>query len=222
MSTAHHELGTSAAAALVAELNDLLQLDYDAVAAYAIALSSLDDPGYQDAVRRFKVDHERHIDELTDLVRAYGGIPLALPHVSGVFKTAVQAVSAAGNDAAIITAFKANEVQSRDKYRRAASKQHPPDVQGALIKAARDEQHHFSWAMRTLADLGVNTGSLADALEQMHARSADSMEAVERGAMYAAEYTRRSMRDAGLMRVAVAGMVLVGAAAAFAILRDRR
>jgi hypothetical protein len=222
MSTAHHELGTSAVSALVAELNDLLQLDYDAVAAYAVALNALDDPGYQDAVRRFKLDHERHIDELTELVRAYGGIPMSIPHLSGVFKLAVQGVGAVGNDAAVITAFKSNEAQSRDKYRRAASRQHPPDVQAVLIKGARDEQHHFNWAMRTLADLGVNTGHVADALEQMHARSADTMEAVERGAMYAAEYTRRSMRNAGVMRLAVAGMVLVGTAAALALLRNRR
>jgi hypothetical protein len=209
-------------AALVAELNDLMQLDYDAVAAYSLALSALRDPAYQDAVRNFKADHERHIEELTQLIRQYDGLPMPMPHLSGVFKLAVQGVGVAGGDAAVITTFKSNEAQVRDKYRRAAGKQHPPDVQGVLIRAARDEQRHFDWAMRTMNELGVQTGAVADAMEQMHARSADAMEAVERGAMQAAEYTRRSVRNAGPMKLAVAGMVLVGAAAAITMIARRR
>lgn len=209
-------------AVLIGELNDLLQLDYDAVAAYSLALSALDDPGYQDAVRRFKVDHERHIEELTYLIQDYDGIPMPIPHLSGAFKLAVQGVGTVGDDAAVITTFKSNEAQSRDKYRRAARHQHPVDVQDVIIRAARDEQRHFDWAMRTLAELGVQTGEVADALEQMHASSADAIEAVERGAMQAAEYTRRSVKKAGPMRLAVAGLVLVGAAAAVSILARRR
>jgi hypothetical protein len=216
------DLDTRAEAALVAELNDLLQLDYDAAAAYSLALGALDDPEYQEAVRRFKADHERHIDELTALIHSYGGVPIAMPHVSGVFKLAVQGAGGLGDDSAVVTAFKANEVQSRDKYRKAASRQHPADVQGVLIRAARDEQRHFDWAMRTLGELGVNEGSVADALEQMHARSADAMEAVERGAMHAAEYTRRSVKKAGPARLALAGLMLVGAAAAITVLTRKR
>jgi bacterioferritin (cytochrome b1) len=216
------QLDTKAEAALVAELNDLLQLDYDAVAAYTLALNALDDPAYQDAVRRFKGDHERHIDDLTALIHSYGGIPMPMPHASGVFKLAVQGAGALGDDAAVITAFKANEVQSRDKYRKAAARQHPADVQGVLIRASRDEQRHFDWAMRTLSELGVETGAVAETLEQMHARSADAMEAVERGAMQVAEYTRRAVRDAGPSRLALAGLVLVGAAAAITVMTRRR
>jgi uncharacterized protein (TIGR02284 family) len=209
-------------AMLVGELNDLLQLDYDAVAAYAVALKELDDPGYQDAVRQFKADHERHIEELTELVRKYGGVPMPMPHLSGVFKLAVQGAVAAAKDAAVITAFKSNEVQSRDKYRRAISRQHPSDVQDVLIRAARDEQRHFEWAMRTLGELGVTTGGIADALEQMHVRSADAMEAVERGAMQAAEYTRRSLRNAGPLPLIAAGLMMVGVAAVATALVRRR
>ena len=207
-------LTTREQSALVAELNDLMQLDYDAIAAYSLALNALRNHAYQDAVRGFKADHERHIEELTLLIRKYEGMPMPVPHLSGVFKLAVQGVGAAGGDGAVVTTFKANEAQSRDKYRRAASKQHPADVQDVLIRAARDEQRHFDWAMRTMNELGVHTGEVANAMEHMHARSADAMEAVERGAMQAAEYTRRSMKKAGPKRLALAGLVLVGAAAA--------
>jgi rubrerythrin len=214
MNTTHADVDERSAALLVGELNDLLQLDYDAVAAYSIALKELDDPAYQDAVRRFKGDHERHIDELTALVHSYGGVPVPMPHLSGVFKLAVQGAVAAASDATVITAFKSNEAQSRDKYRRAASHQHPADVQGVLIRAARDEQRHFDWAMRTLAELGATTNAAVDTFGQMHARTADVMEAVERGAMQAAEYTRRSMRRAGAIPLIAAGAVLLGVAIA--------
>ena len=88
-----------------------------------------------------------------------------------------------------------------------------------------DEQRHFDWAMRTMAELGVDLGSVADALEQMHARTADAVEAVERGAMHAAEYTRRSRR----LRIAAGGLMLLGAAviltltfAPYALMKDAR
>lgn len=190
--------------ALVAELNDLLQLDYDAVAAYALALNALEDEGYQAAVRRFKLDHERHIDELTELIQEYDGTPIPAPHLSGAFKLAVQTAGALGGDKSVIRAFIANETQSRDNYRRAISRQHPIEVQGVLIRAARDEQRHFDWAMRTLAELGVDSSALADALEEMHVRNANVVEVVERN-----------------IRLAAAGLVLFGAGAAIMLLRRR-
>jgi hypothetical protein len=192
-------------ALLVSELNGLLQLDYDAVAAYAIALKELDEPAYQDAVRRFKADHERHIDELTELVRKYGGVPLPVAHTAGAFKLAVQGALVGGADTGVIDAFRTNEVQSRDRYRRAVSHQHPVDVQDVLIRAARDEQRHFDWAMRTLGELGVSTDSVADAL--------DAFSAVERGARPVA---------AGPLPLIAAGLMLVGAAAAVTALVRRR
>lgn len=222
MSTSYARGNDKAEAALVAELNDLLQLDYDAVAAYTLALRALDDFEFQDAVRSFKADHERHIEELTGLIKQFGGIPMPMPHISGVFKLAVQGVGAAGNDAAVITTFKSNEVQSRDKYRRAASRQHPVEVQDVLIRASRDEQRHFDWAMRALGELGVNTGHVADAIEQMHARNADSIEAVERGAMYYGERARRAVKQASPpVKMIGFGLIMLGTALAVrAMTRD--
>jgi bacterioferritin (cytochrome b1) len=213
---------TEADAMLVAELNQLLELDYDAAAAYTLALSALDEPGLQDAARRFKLDHERHIDDLSALILSYGGTPVVDSHIAGEFKTAVQDAGVGVDDVAVVAAFKAHEVRSRDRYRKAASRQHPADVQGVLIRAARDEQRHFDWTMRTLADLGVNTDSVADALEQMRVRRAEALEVAERRALRAMHYTRRSLRDAGPVKLAAAGLMLIGAAAVVAVIAKRR
>ncbi|HLL46402.1 MAG TPA: DUF2383 domain-containing protein, partial [Longimicrobiaceae bacterium] len=62
-------------AELVAELNDLLQLDHDAVGAYTLAIQALPTDAHRDTLVRFREDHERHVAELTELVRRYGGAP---------------------------------------------------------------------------------------------------------------------------------------------------
>src|SRR5919202_5819596 len=127
-------------AALVAQLTDLLQLDHDAVQAYTIAISRVRNTSFKQTLTTYRGDHERHIRELTELVRRHGGAPIELPHLpSGAFKLAVQAVGVLGGDRAILLAFKANERQVRDKYARAAERELPEDVVLVVNRAAHDE-----------------------------------------------------------------------------------
>ena len=112
--------------ALLAELNDLLQLDHDAIGAYSIAIARLRNDGLRQTLREFKRDHERHVESLTRVIGEQGGVAIQLPHLpSGVFKLAIQGLGALGGDAELLLAFKANERQSRDKYRRAAQREFP-------------------------------------------------------------------------------------------------
>ena len=55
-------------AALIGELNDLLQLDHDAVGAYTLAISALRDRNLRNTLIGFRQDHERHIADLVDLI----------------------------------------------------------------------------------------------------------------------------------------------------------
>src|SRR5690606_10560976 len=138
-------------ASLVAELNDLLQLDHDAVQAYGIAIEAVEDERLRETLIAFRGDHERHIDELTELIRAHGGIPIETAHIpTGMFKAAVQRAGAARGDRALMLAFKANERQVRDKYRRHADAPHPPEVRAVLARAAADEERHYAWALEVL------------------------------------------------------------------------
>lgn len=185
---------------LVAELNDLLQLDHDAVTAYDVAIRSVNSDTYRETLRSFRGDHERHIAELTRLIRDRDGAPVQFPHVpSGVFKLAVQQAGRLGRgDAAVILAFKTNERQSRDKYRRLAERTTDPEIAVVLGRAAADEARHYSWALETLDELGVGPNTRAARVERIvevaHARMGDAMETVERGAMMGAESMRRAMK----------------------------
>jgi rubrerythrin len=187
-------------AALTAELNDLLRLDHDAVQAYTLAIRLLENPDYKRQLEEFRADHQRHIDELSQLIRSRDGVPLELPHLpSGAFKLAVQAIGGAGGDRAVLLAFKANERQVRDKYRRSARAVHPADVIFVLARAAEDEARHYEWALETLSELGVTPDSAAGHVERVfevaHARAADVMESTERQAMRAAQGAVRTLRD---------------------------
>ena len=88
---------TQTDAALVAELNDLLQLDHDAVQAYSLAIKGIRNPEHRETLTRFRGDHERHVRELTELIREHDGIPVQLSHIpTGPMKLAVQAIGNAG------------------------------------------------------------------------------------------------------------------------------
>lgn len=214
---------TTREADLVAELNDMLQLDHDAVHAYTLAAKLLKSEVHRNTIESYRADHERHIRELTELVRAHGGIPMQLPHPTGPFKLAVQAAGKLGGDRGVLLAFKANERQVRDKYRRVANRQHPEDVAVVLQRAAADEAKHYAWALEALEDLGVSQSGraarVAAAMEEPHARMADMMEGAGRGAMRAVERARRAVGGrkaaagagvAALLLVAGVGMLVSG------------
>jgi hypothetical protein len=154
-------------------------------------------------------------------VRAHGGLPIELPHPTGIAKLAKQAVGGIGDDRRVLLAFRANERQARDKYARAAEKAHdwPSDVQEVVRRAAADESRHYDWADTTLRSLGVDEGvrgRAARAMEVVHARTADAVEAVGRQGMRGFEVARRGVaRTSGLrtraqQRPLVTALVVVG------------
>ena len=197
---------------VLAELNDLLQLDHDAVGAYEVAIEALRTPAYQQALRRFKGDHERHIAELTQLITERGGTPVQSPHMpTGLFKLAMQqAGTIGGGDKGVLLAFKANERQVRDKYRRLAESSEDLVIADVLSRGADDEAKHYGWVVTVLEELGVSSdspiGRVEQAFEVANARFADVTERAERGAMTMAEELKRLAKrpDAGMLAAAAA------------------
>src|SRR5688572_13353999 len=97
---------TTSDAKLIPQLNDLLKLDHEAINAYTVAIDRLQNESHADTIRRFRTDHERHIFELTHLVRAHHGVPLELPTVPArAVKPAVQNAGAAGDDVGLLTSI---------------------------------------------------------------------------------------------------------------------
>jgi hypothetical protein len=218
--------GTRDTAELVALLNDLLQLDYDAVSAYRLAIRELDSPSLTTQLEAHLRDHERHIEELGAHIEQLDGVKMPVPHLTGAFKLAVQAAAAPGGDRAVLLAFKANEMQARDKYARAAGMNLPADITGTVSRAAADERRHYDWAVESLEALGASKDDrdvkATKAFARIHGRTADGVEAVERGAMHLAEHTRRAFRNDTVRTVVTAGLAVVGAGVVIRALLSRR
>ncbi|HET7462727.1 MAG TPA: ferritin-like domain-containing protein [Longimicrobium sp.] len=181
--------------ALIAMLNDLLALDHDAVQAYSIAIGRISRPEYREVLAGFRGDHQRHIDQLTQLIRDRGGVPVQLPHLpTGVFKLAMQALATLGDDRAVLMAFKTNEGQVRDRYRRAADQPHEPAAGAVISTAALDEERHYAWAEQVLARMGVHEGTLLGgaqaAAEKVQGRVIDAVEDAGRRVAEAVERIR--------------------------------
>lgn len=194
---------TRASAALIAELNDLLQLDHDALQSYSLAMHELEHSAYRETIRGYRRDHERHIEELGALVRAHGGTPIDVPHPTGLAKLAKQALGGVGDDRRVLLAFRANERQSRDKYARAAERaaEWPADVRAVVRRAAEDEARHYDWADATLESLGERPesarGRARRVYDTVHARAADAVEAVGKRGMRGVEVARRGVSRVG-------------------------
>jgi rubrerythrin len=141
-------------------LNDLLQLDHDALAAYEIAIEKLEDRDAAAQIAGFKRDHERHIAELNELIAALGGTPANKPHATGVLKTAMQRLGGLGGDKGILISWRANELQVRTKYDSYASKavRWPHEVKRLIDRNALDEERHYHWVADLLDRMGVAPG----------------------------------------------------------------
>lgn len=211
---------------LVAHLNDLLQLDMDAIAAYQVALAELDSPRLTRELENHLADHERHVTELERHIEHLGGMKMPMPHLTGAFKLAAQGAVAAGSDRAVLLAFKANEMQARDKYQRATTLELPDDVAETVRMAANDERRHYEWAVRSLQEMGASEDDtdvrFAKGFAHVHGRMADGVEAVERGMMHAAEKTRQAIRKDPVRTLATAGLAVIGAGVVLGALARRR
>lgn len=195
---------TPDAASLRAELADLVQLEFDALGAYSVALAGLRRPAFRGALERFREEHQRHVRDLSAEVRALGGIPRTVPHFpTGLLKLGVQMAGLPGGERTVLLSFMANEWQSREKYARAAARPHPQPLAALLERHAVDEARHYEWACEALEAVGCGqdtpVGQATRAFAWVHGTNADIMEAIGRMSL-----------EAGMRLLGAAGRLTVG------------
>jgi rubrerythrin len=178
-------------AELQADLTDLLQLEFDALPMYAMAISALQDPILRSTLSTYRQEHERHAQALKALLDQMGATPPHFPHLpTGIFKLGVQAIGLPGGDRAVLLAFVANEWQSREKYARYAAKSYPPALKSLVASHAADEAKHYEWACEALRHLGCGedtvVGKATHAFARFHGTVADVIEGAGRAAQEAA------------------------------------
>lgn len=182
-------------------LNDLLQLDHDAIQAYDVAIEKLEDRDQADQIAGFRRDHERHVRELNELITRLGGTPKNEPHATGPLKQGLQSLGGLAGDKGVLIAWRANELQVRTKYDNYASKAvlWPDDVKRIIDRNALDEERHYRWVADVLERMGVAPG------EGMETHAMNRMREGATGGGRMAGMKDRAGEMAGTARERVAG-----------------
>lgn len=137
----------------IKNLNELIELDYDAIAAYQEAIDRIDTDAYKAKLSEFLDDHQRHIEELTSLVRNEGGEPAKEGDGKKILTQGKVMLADMAGDKAILKAMKTNEEETTTKYQKAVDDDHSREVQSVLEKGLADERRHKAWLEETLDKL---------------------------------------------------------------------
>ena len=132
------------------ELNDLIRFDYDAIGAYDEAIAGIHEPTIRDQITRFRGDHERHVTELSAIVRRLGGDPPERPGARGILRKTLTKVAGLVGTEAVLRAMKSNEEVLNKQYGNRANLEFPRDIQAQVQKNLADEQRHLSWIEQCL------------------------------------------------------------------------
>jgi len=77
----------------IEELNELIQLDHDAVGAYTEAIDAVPESALRESLLQFRSDHQRHIFDLFALVRRLGAKPAEAAEQTGGARRTVTRVA---------------------------------------------------------------------------------------------------------------------------------
>ena|SRR5579884_819595 len=137
---------------LKAVLHQVIELDYDAVEAYRAAIARLEDADAKAALTGFMGDHERHVREVGDHLRAMGGEPPTGADAKRVLTQGKVVIAGLLGDRAILVAMKTNEDDTNTAYERVSARNDTSSELKALLNAnLEDERRHRRWIEQRLA-----------------------------------------------------------------------
>jgi uncharacterized protein (TIGR02284 family) len=131
---------------VVDAINDLIELDHNAIGGYNSAINGLEAyPEIMNTFKTFRADHERHVQELSPFVRQYGGKPAKHPGAMGLLQKGWTEISKLGGADAILSAMVSNEQTAVNTYEQGVTKAFPPEVLRVVERGVADERRHLSY-----------------------------------------------------------------------------
>lgn len=130
---------------IVKNLNDLIELDYDAIAAYQAAIERLEDNNYKAQLTLFMQDHENHIAALSQLVSQEGGAPASKGDMKVILTKGKVVIANLAGDEAILKAMLMNEEVTNKSYEKEVKKGYRQPIQAILMDHLDDERRHKEW-----------------------------------------------------------------------------
>jgi rubrerythrin len=125
-------------------VKELLELEFDALEAYNYSIDHLEQPTYRTKLKEFRKDHERHIQELTALLKKHGEEAPTGP--SMIKQWLAKGKAFMGNligDRAILIAMSSNEIDTNTAYERLLNHSKKwADSNDILTQGLADERRH--------------------------------------------------------------------------------
>lgn len=127
-------------------LQELLELDYDAIEAYETAVNKLEESKFKAKLNDFKMDHQRHVAEISALLRNHHEEVPNGPSAKQWLTKGKVVIGGIIGDRAILGAMLTNEEDTNTAYARMIS--HPRiwnDAVTILQNGLQDEKRHKQW-----------------------------------------------------------------------------
>ena len=133
-------------------LNSLLELEYDAIAAYEAAIERLEDSSSKKALEGFLADHRRHVQELTPLAQHYTKKVASQADAKQILTAGKVKIAALIGDKAILMAMITNEDDTNTAYERSLKHEgFEPELLTLLQKNLADERRHRDWLKKAVS-----------------------------------------------------------------------
>jgi rubrerythrin len=130
-------------------VENLLLLEHDAIAAYVETIQRLENVTYKQKITEFKADHDRHVQELTQLAAAVGAKQYREGDAKQMLTTGKVALASLMGDSTILGAMRSNEEDTVTAYDRASRHtEATPEARAIFERAHADELRHREWMSR--------------------------------------------------------------------------
>lgn len=132
-------------------LQDLLELEYDSLEAYTAAIDRLENESYKNKLANFKSDHERHIREITQILKNHDIKVKSGPSGKQILLIGGIAISSLISDKAILKAMLNAEEDTVTAYERMSKHDDIASDTVETIKAGlHDEKSHRDWIKQAI------------------------------------------------------------------------
>lgn len=132
-------------------MNDLIALDFDAIEAYEAAIARVKTATDKEQLTRFMGDHQKHVTDLTPLVRELGEEPQGTADFKRVLTKGKVVLAGLIDDENVLRAMKSNEDETNRAYERALQQAGVPErILTVFQKNLGDERRHRAWLVQRL------------------------------------------------------------------------
>ena len=135
---------------IIEECNDLIRFDHDAIGAYDEAIENIQEVFIKDQLMEFRGDHERHVMDLSVVVRQLGGNPPERPGARGILRKTMTKIAGLMGTEMSLKAMRSNEEVLNKQYGDRLKKLFPPAILDLISRNYSDEQRHLAWVQQAL------------------------------------------------------------------------